>query len=164
MEFLERIKKNLTRNRENRCTTIKGMLDEYFKGMTDNWWTATQHDFKQLFKAKYWSESTQNIVRDNLWNGKYPARGIPTAYFLGKVCLVRNLEPKIPEECLVSKLAYHFEEGIIRARLCGQIKTIQGMANLLESYETENYYRNIRQRGFELNQGRINNYKQENTN
>ena len=163
--------KLLTKTRENRWTTIRGILDEYFKGMTDNWWTATRHDlmnyeeFKQLFKAKYWSESTQNIVRDNLCNGNYdPARGTPTAYFLGKVCLGRNLEPKIPEECLVSKLAYHFEEGIIRARLCGQIKTIQGMATLLESYENENYYHNIRQRRFEPTQGRSNNYKQENMN
>lgn len=54
-------------------------------------------------------------------------RGSPTTYFLGKVCLARNLETKIPEECLINKLTYHFEEGIIRARLGRQIKTIQGI-------------------------------------
>ena len=99
----------------------RGMFDEYFKEIHDNWWTVTRHeiqiyeDFKTLFKAKYWSESTQNIVRDDICNGKYNAsRGTtPTAYFLGKVCLARNLEPKIPEECMVTKLSYHYEEGIV---------------------------------------------------
>ena len=88
-------------------------IDEHFKDMNDNWWTASRHgitdyqNFKNLFKAKYWSESKQNIVRDNMCNGKYdPNRGqTPTAYFLGKVCLARNLEPKIPKECLVTKLS-----------------------------------------------------------
>ena len=68
------------------------------------------------------------------------------AYLLGKVCLARNLEPKIPEECLVTKLSYHYGEGIARARLCGQIKTIQSMAALLENYEHENYYCRSRHR------------------
>ena len=74
------------------------MLGELFKDINDNWWIATRHDiqnyqeFKTLFKAKYWSESTQNILRDNLCNGKdEPYRGqTPTAYFLGKVCMARN--------------------------------------------------------------------------
>ena len=48
------------------------MLDEYFKNVYDNWWMATTHEvqsyaaFKAAFKTKYWSESTQNIVRDNI--------------------------------------------------------------------------------------------------
>ena len=62
-----------------------------------------------------------------------------TAYFLGKVCLARNLEPRIPEESLVTKLAFHYEGGIARARLTGQVKTIQAMAALLEGYEHEGY-------------------------
>ena len=105
-------------------------------------------EFKQIFKTKYWSESIQNIVRDNLCNGKYDAtRGqAPTSYFLGKVCIARHLEPKIPEECLITKLSYHFEEGIVRARLCGQVKTTGGMVALLESYEQEAYYRRNRRR------------------
>ena len=111
---------------------IKKFLDASFKNITDNWWTAIRNEvhnyqeFKQVFKTKYWSESIQIIVRDNLCNGKYdPTRGqSPTAYFLGKVCLARNLEPRIPEECLVTKLLYHFEEGIVHARVCGQVKTI----------------------------------------
>lgn len=122
--------------------------------MNDNWWTAIRNevynynDFRQLFKSKYWSESIQNIIRDNLCNGKYdPNRGqTPTAYFLGKVCLARNLEPRIPEECLITKRSHHFEEGIIRARLCGQVKTIGAMEALLESYEQESYYRRSRSR------------------
>ena len=81
--------------------------------------------------------NTQNIVRDNICYGRYDAsRGTtPTAYFLGKVCLARNLEPKIPEESLVTKLAYHYEEGIARAQLVRQVKTVQSMAALLENYE-----------------------------
>ena len=64
-------------------------------------------------------------MRDDICNGKYDRnKGTTlTAYFLGKVSMARNLEPKIPEECLVTKLAYHFEEGVARARLNGQIRT-----------------------------------------
>lgn len=56
------------------------------------------------------------------------------------------LEPKIPEECLIAKLAYHFEKGIQRARFCEQIKTIGAMEALLESYEQKEYYRGNRRR------------------
>ena len=76
-----------------------------------------------------------------------PTRGqTPTAYFLGKVCIARHLEPRIPDECLVTKLSYHFKEGIVRARLYGQVKTIAAMEALLESYEQEDYYRRNRRR------------------
>ena len=57
LEFLERVEEQLARNRENRWTVIRGMLDEYFKEIHDNWWTATRHDiqdyaeFRTLFKA-----------------------------------------------------------------------------------------------------------------
>ena len=68
-----------------------------------------------------------------------------TTYFLGKICLARNLEPAIPEECLVTKLAYHFNQGISQGRLNSQIKTIQGMCALLESHEQERYYQRNRQ-------------------
>ena len=68
MEFIKRVEENIARTRETRWTTIRNMLDEYFKDVHDNWWTATRHDiqnyaeFKALFKTKYWSESAQNIV------------------------------------------------------------------------------------------------------
>lgn len=149
MEFLARLDEYLERLHIQSWNMIRSVIDEQFKDINDHWWTATRHElndyeeFKTVFKMKYWSESTQNIVRDDICNGKYETgRGsTPTAYFLGKVCLARNLEPKIPEESLVIKLAYHYEEGIPRARLCGQIKTIQAMAALLENYEHESYYR-----------------------
>ena len=41
----------------------------------------------------------------------------------------------------MTKLSYHFEEGIIRAQLCGQLKTIGAMEALLGNYEQEGYYR-----------------------
>lgn len=143
---------------EKRWYIIRSILDESFKGITDNWWMATRYEinnydeFKVLFKAKYWSESTQNIVRDNLCHGRFaPTRGTPTAYFLGKVCLAKHIEPRIPEECLINKLSYHYVETIVRARLCGQVKMIQAMAALLENYEHENYYRQSRSRNYNNN-------------
>ena len=154
LEFLERLEEMFSRNKVNRWHMNKNLVDESFKNITDNWWTAIRNDvhnypeFKQVFKTKYWSESIQNIIQDNLCNGKYyPTRGqSPTAYCLGKVCLARHLEPRIPEECLVTKLSYHFEEGIVRARLCVQMKTIGAMEALLESYEQEDYYKRNRRR------------------
>ncbi|KAI0243814.1 hypothetical protein L0F63_007376 [Massospora cicadina] len=69
-----------------------------------------------------------------------------TAYFLGKVCMAKHLEPAIPEECLINKLSYHYDEEVIRARRGSQIKTIQAMTELLENYENEEYYRQSRRR------------------
>ena len=74
-----------------------------------------------------------------------------TSYFLGQVCLARNLETKIPEECLVTKLSYHFEEGVAKARQWGQIKTIAAMSALLEDQEHEGYYRRNRRRNDHFN-------------
>ena len=61
MEFLERVDEQLAKTRENRWTIIRGYLDEYFRDINDNWWTATRHDltnydeFKDVFKRKYLS-------------------------------------------------------------------------------------------------------------
>ena len=41
-------------------------------------------------------------------------------------------------------MAYHFDEGVIQARLCGQIKTISAMEALLGDYEQQDYYRRSR--------------------
>ena len=78
--------------------------------------------------------------RQDISNGRYETQGghTLTSYFLGKVCLARNLEPKIPEESLVIQLGYHYEETIQKARRQGQIKTIQGMVSLLEDMEKDN--------------------------
>ena len=81
LEFLERVEEIISRNRENRWSVIKGMLDESFRNTFDNWWTATRHEvenyaaFKVAFKLKYWSDSTQNIIRDDITNGKYDPNG-----------------------------------------------------------------------------------------
>ena len=77
MEFICRIEEHFAKHRSNRWNTNKEVLDESFKEMTDNWWMAIRDDvtdyqmFKKLFKAKYWSESMQNIARDNICHGKY---------------------------------------------------------------------------------------------
>lgn len=149
IEFLNRFEEIINRNKENRWGNIRSMLDECFKQVNDNWWTAIRHnisnfqDFKTCFRNKYWSEAIQHIVRDDICYGKFNDKlGVkPTTYFLGKVCLAKNLEPNIPEECLVAKMAYHFDETVPRARLTGQVKTITGMEELLGDYEREEYYR-----------------------
>ena len=82
IEFIERLEEHLNRIKETRRNVIKSMLDEWFKNMTDNWWTAVRHDiisytkFRNPLTAKYWSESIQNMVRDDICNGRYdPGRG-----------------------------------------------------------------------------------------
>lgn len=67
-----------------------------------------------------------------------------TSYFLGKVCLAHNLEPKIPEESLVIQLSYHYDDAIQKARRYRQVKTIQSMASLLGDHEHEGQYRRNR--------------------
>ena len=98
MEFLERVGEQLMRIGENRWPVIRRYLDEHFKETYDNWWTATRHDirsyeeFKMAFKARYWSDATQNVVRESISYGRYDAsRGTTlTANFLGKVCVWRD--------------------------------------------------------------------------
>ena len=140
IEFLKRVEELIEKNRETRWSSVRSMIDEMFRDTHDNWWTATRpeindtQEFKKQFREKYWSESTQNVFRNDISNGRYETQGghTLTSYFLGKVCLARNLEPRIPEESLVIQLGYHYEEAIQKARRQGQIKTIQGMVSLLE--------------------------------
>ena len=131
-----------------------------FKETYDNWWTATRPDIQSIqeFKAKYWSESTQNMVHNNLSNGRYENQNGQslTSYFLGKICMARNLEPCIPEECLVIQLSYHYDDAIQKARMYSQVKTIQDMASLLESHEHEWQYQKNRfmsSRNSKINEG-----------
>jgi hypothetical protein len=127
---------------------IKAIIDKGFKQMVDNWWIASREDmgnyseFRTRFQQRYWSESRQHRVRGELDDGHYdPKREqTPTAYFLGKVSLARNLVPPMPEEILCSKIAYHFNENIRRARLCNQITTVSHMLSLLEDYENDVEY------------------------
>ena len=46
--------------------------------------------------------------------GRYRAQlgSSMTAYFLGKVRMAKHLEPAIPEECLVNKISYHYDEDL----------------------------------------------------
>ena len=141
-----------SRGIKTRWTSVRSLIDEMFRDTHDNWWTATRpeinctQEIKKQFREKYWSESTQNVVRNDISNGRYePQAGHTlTSYFLGKVCLARNLEPKIPEESLVIQLGYHYEEAVQKARRQGQIKTIQGMASLLEDHENDGQYKKNR--------------------
>ena len=86
IEFIERVEENLARTRETRWTTIKSMIDDMFKEVHDNWWTAVRPDinnfseFKKLFKDKYWSEATQHVVRNNISNGRFDPYLGPVSY------------------------------------------------------------------------------------
>ena len=63
------------RTGENRWPVIRRYLDEHFKETYGNWWTATRHDirsyeeFKIALKARYWSDATQNVVRESISYG-----------------------------------------------------------------------------------------------
>ena len=58
VEFLERVDECLQRTKENRWTMIKNLLDDSFKEITDNWWSAIRNEittyegFKQTFRIK----------------------------------------------------------------------------------------------------------------
>ncbi|KAI0243815.1 hypothetical protein L0F63_007377 [Massospora cicadina] len=69
MEFLARIEEYMDKHRGNRWVQNRELLDESFREVNDHWWMANRSDiesyqqFKSLFKAKYWSETTQNLIR-----------------------------------------------------------------------------------------------------
>jgi hypothetical protein len=150
--FFNRLTEHLAYTRTTQWSGVRRVLDICFNGIHDQWWAANREviadfpSFEESFKSKYWSESIQHIVRDDLENGTYKRGGnlSLTAYFLGKVCIAKHLVPAIPEACLVAKLSYHYGEDIRRARTCGQIKTINDMERLLGDFENESYYRTRR--------------------
>ena len=55
MEFLKRLEEMITRNRENRWNIIRGMIDDMFKDMYDNWWTAVHPDIQDMTCLLYTS-------------------------------------------------------------------------------------------------------------
>ena len=65
--------------------------------------------------------------------------------FPGKGMSSKESGAENPRRKFVTKLAFHYEEGVSRARLGRQIETIQSVAALLEDYERERYYRRSRQ-------------------
>lgn len=152
MEYIQRLSEYMERTGEKRWEIIKARIDGGFKESKDNWWDAVRHtvnnyaDFVQKFKNQYWSPPIQHQVRNILANGRFdPNRKVSlSAYFLGKVCVARNLEPAIPEDCLVNQLVYHFDESIVNARSARQIETITGMTQLLGNFERDEFYRMIR--------------------
>ncbi len=175
MEYINRLTEFIARNRENRWEIIKPIIDDGFKDYRDNWWDATRHDvnnfedFKKQFKNRYWSAPIQHQVRNVLINGRYdPNKNMSlSAYFLGKVCLARNLEPAIPEESLVNQLIYHYDERIINARSARQIDTIHGITQLLSNFERDDFYRQHRrqlERGQEIIRRNNNNNNFDNNN
>ena len=52
MELLERVDEQLAKTRENRWTIIRGYLDEYFRDINDNWWTATRQTSRVTRNSK----------------------------------------------------------------------------------------------------------------
>ena len=63
IEFLDRIDKWFCRIKETRWNIIKNLLDDCFKNINDNWWSAVRNEtnnyeeFKKVFRSKYWSDS-----------------------------------------------------------------------------------------------------------
>lgn len=151
MEYIQRLSEYMGRTNERRWEIIKARSDDGFKESKDNWWDAVRHtvnnyeEFVQKFKSQYWSPPIQHQIRNILANGRYdPNRNVSlSAYFLGKVCVARNLEPAIPEDCLVSQLVYHFDERIVNARSARLIETIAGMTQLLGNFERDEFYRRV---------------------
>ena len=80
------MEENLARTRETRWTVIKSMIDDMFKEVHANWWTAVRpainnfSEFKKLFKDKYWSQATQHVVRNNISNGRFDPYLGPVSY------------------------------------------------------------------------------------
>ena len=98
--FLERVEEKIAKTGEDRWFVIRSMLDEMFREVYDNWWTAMWpniqnfQEFKRQFKSKYWSDATQHMIRSDIGLGRYDLHGkqTPTAYFLGKINIARHLE------------------------------------------------------------------------
>ena len=61
LEFLERVEEIISRNRENRWSVIKGMLDESFRNTFDNWWTATRHEVENYAACLLYTSVTLPI-------------------------------------------------------------------------------------------------------
>lgn len=166
LEFLKRIEQYFNRNKVKLWEDKLVVLDQYLENEHSLWLSvvkesvSTYDEFVIRFKNKYWSSTIQQEYRSNLEIGKYdPNRGLTASqYLMQKVSIARNIEPKLEEEEIVTKLARHFDPSVAQGRLARGIKTIEGLEQLVQEHENEirasrnkNYNRF---RGYEQNSNR----------
>ncbi|KAJ8985437.1 hypothetical protein NQ317_017069 [Molorchus minor] len=92
--------------------SLKGEAETWFNIIEDNFETFEQ--FKDLFIGKYWCESYQSRIRENLFNGRFNEDyGYSMEnYILKKFSYIKFLDPPMPENEVVRYLARHFESNI----------------------------------------------------
>jgi hypothetical protein len=115
-------------------------------------WVETIHknindyeSFKEAFLKTWWSDSQQNLVKCNLYQGKYHRQDnlSLSGYFLKYATLASYLQPRISDSEFVEAIRFHFPVGIQKVMLSTQVRSINETLQLLkrlEALENQDYY------------------------
>lgn len=162
MEYLRLLERTVRLKNLKTWDSIKALIGEGNSIHDNPWWYLNQgdvlnyNDFLEKYKKKFWSPAIQNIARERLETGKYYRMGKQSMseYFLKKAILARNFDPPMDEEVLVIKLAQHFDEPVRNARMSGNIVTISGFEQLLQTFDNEVKLINMRKRKLADDEGK----------
>lgn len=169
MEFIKNLKCAIKNHKLNKWESIvdilNNTLDKYLE--TKSWWTFIKDnvenldDFIREFKGKYWSNAIQSELRTNIFFGKYRADGRLklSEYFMDKIIIFKNIEPKLAEGEMVKLLSDHYDAEINRARIVRNVITVTEFVNLLGEYEMNQNKQNSR--GFNRFENRRNGHERE---
>jgi DNA repair exonuclease SbcCD ATPase subunit len=92
-------------------------------------------EFEAQFKRRFWSSVIQNNLRRELEVGVFNPNGRmnPVEYLTSKYKIARQLDSQINEEQFVITISRHFDGFVQDARMCGAIKTIDQLQDLLDA-------------------------------
>lgn len=115
---------------------LKGSAKPWTAIFKDSW--RTFDDFKRDFLATYWTLNKQREVRLRICNNKYEPRDGQSmlAYFSSYVNQAYMLQPRIPDDELLSELVRHFSPNIQIQWIGRQDKSIKTFAQFLIEQES----------------------------
>lgn len=115
----------------------------YLDGDAAVWWRVMRQritnyeEFRQAFIGKFWSNETQQKVRDHLEYGRFRPNGeISMSQYMEQMVLeCRQLIPKMSDQQLIRKMARHFSKEIEIAVLTRGVKDICEFEQLLQEFQ-----------------------------
>ncbi|XP_039291939.1 golgin subfamily A member 6-like protein 22 [Nilaparvata lugens] len=146
MQFLIKLKEYLRRSGKINWSEQSSIIEKSFDSQHSAWWMIIQasidslEQFEERFTNKFWSQLTQDSVRERLRTGKF-IRGRKlnaSEYFIKQMLIARNLTPALSDEEIIIKLVKHYGTGLETARFNRNVKTVPEMEKLLEEWSLQN--------------------------
>lgn len=141
MEFLSDMEETQRRYYDENDTRWIG---QHLTHEAGTWWRLTRHqissfnDFRELFVRKFWDETRQEGVRNDLEFGRFdfnnPQRTM-VQYMEMKMLEARHLTPVIPTTQMIRKISRHYGREVQLATITRGIRNVTEFSLLLSEYE-----------------------------